>query len=161
MKKIEESKKEEVIEEKTPKKSKKIIVIATTVLLVVVACLYFLVFRQSEEEKLTKILTELGSDFYENFYCNQVGKTDEERVAFLKRFEEIGIKISLDNLARYKVDGDDAKNAEIEEKVKLFVNKSTSKECNKDDTKVTIYPQSPYSNTSYKIEANLDCGFDK
>ena len=34
------------------------------------------------------------------------------------------------------------------------------KVCDKTNTKVVIYPQKPYNKTSYKIETQLDCGFD-
>ena len=38
----------------------------------------------------------MGKDFYENFYYEQVGSTDEERADFLSKYESIGIKINLD-----------------------------------------------------------------
>ena len=94
----------------------------------------------------------MGKDFYENFYYEQVGSTNEERANFLSKYESIGIKINLDNLSRY----DNNKNAD---KLNEFVNKKTNKSCDKVNTKVTIYPKKPYNKTSYKIETQLDCGF--
>ncbi len=96
----------------------------------------------------------MGKDFYENFYYEQVGSTDEERADFLSKYESIGIKINLDNLSRYG----ENKNAD---EISKFVNQKTKKACDKTNTKVVIYPQKPYNKTSYKIETQLDCGFDE
>ena len=75
---------------------------------------------KNESQKLTKELKELGISFYEDFYYNQIGKTDEEKKTFLEKYTDIGIKVSLDNLARYKKD-------ESEEIIKKFVNSKTNK----------------------------------
>src|SRR5574344_2999906 len=156
MKKNTEVKKEDLIEEKSEKiekKGHKLLIAIIVVVIIALGGTYFLFFSKSQEEKLKDTLIELGSYFYENFYSQKIGKTDEERVAFLKKYEEIGIKINLDNLSRYNDEEHEEMNKVFEEKVKLFVNDSTNKECNKDNTKVTIYPQSPYDSKTYKIEA--------
>ena len=108
--------------------------------------------QQNESQKLLNELKQLGESFYEDFYYNQVGKTEEEKRAFLEKYTDIGIKVSLDNLARSKKD----ESAEI---LKKFVNSETNVECDKTNSMVTIYPKVPYGKKDYRIDANLVCGF--
>ena len=110
--------------------------------------------KGGQEASLSKSLESMGKDFYENFYYTQVGSTDEERANFLSKYETIGIKINLDNLSRY----DNNKNSD---KINKFVNNKTNKACDRTNTRVIVYPQKPYNKTSYKIETQLDCGFDE
>ena len=123
------------------------------VVLIVAACIMF-IKKGGQEASLSKSLESMGKDFYENFYYTQVGSTDEERANFLSKYETIGIKINLDNLSRY----DNNKNSD---KINKFVNNKTNKACDRTNTRVIVYPQKPYNPTSYKIETQLDCGFDE
>ena len=77
----------------------------------------------------------------------------EERVEFVKKYGSIGIKVNLDNLSRYSGDG-------VAERVGQFKNDKTNEDCDKENTKVTIYPKEPYGKSDYTIEAVLVCGFD-
>lgn len=149
--KVTEEKKEEV---KSDTKNKGIlfIVLGVALIIVFIVVICFIVKKNGQENVLSKSLESMGKDFYENFYYEQVGSTNEERANFLSKYESIGIKINLDNLSRY----DNNKNAD---KLNEFVNKKTNKSCDKVNTKVTIYPKKPYNKTSYKIETQLDCGF--
>ena len=108
---------------------------------------------KNESQKLSNELNQLGVSFYEDFYYNQIGKTDEEKKAFLEKYTDIGIKVSLDNLARSKKD-------ESEEILKKFVNSKTKTECDNTNSMVTIYPREPYGKKDYRIDANLVCGFE-
>lgn len=130
-----------------------VIGIVLVVAIIVAACFMFLK-KGGQEESLSKSLESMGKDFYENFYYEQVGSTDEERADFLSKYESIGIKINLDNLSRYG----DNKNAD---EISKFINQKTKKSCDKTNTKVVIYPQKPYNKTSYKVETQLDCGFNE
>lgn len=107
-------------------------------------------FKNFNKVNLDKSLINMGKDFYENFYYNQIGKDDAEKKEFLQKYESIGIKVSLDNLERY----DSGKN---KEEVAKFKNEKTGKECDKTNTMVVIYPQDPYEKTSYRIESILSC----
>ena len=77
---------------------------------------------------------------------------EQQIVENIKKFETTGIKVDLDNLSR--------QSNESKEKVKDFVN-DKNEECNKNNTKVIIYPKDPYGKTNYELEIQLDCGFDK
>lgn len=131
-------------------------IIGGIVLLLIVIISLFLIFNnhsKNESQKLSKELKELGISFYEDFYYNQIGKTDDEKKTFLEKYTDIGIKVSLDNLARYKKD-------ESEEITKKFVNSKTNQECDKTNSMVIIYPKEPYGKKDYRIDANLVCGFE-
>lgn len=144
------------IEEKkvNNKNSGMIFIICGIVLLVLVIIIgIFMFIGGSKEDKLNKSLEKMGKDFYENYYYDQVGSTDEERATFVSEYETIGIKINLENLSRQN----DTNKKLAEE----FVNDKTNKKCDTSNTKVTIYPQKPYGKTDYKIETILDCGFEK
>jgi hypothetical protein len=107
-----------------------------------------------QEKKLTKRMEELGVSFYEDFYYKQVGSTDEARAEFVSNYAQTGIKVKLDDLARFNSEQTDAIRAE-------FVNKKSGESCDMTNSKVTIYPQSPYAAKDHKVEVNLVCGFDK
>ena len=128
--------------------------VALLVIIVIVSLLIIFGNKpKNESQKLSNELKQLGVSFYEDFYYNQIGKTDEEKKAFLEKYTDIGIKVSLDNLARSKKD-------ESEEILKKFVNSKTNTECDKTNSMVTIYPREPYGKKDYRIDANLVCGFE-
>lgn len=129
-----------------------IIVGAIVVVVAVVLLLVFVVFKDNKSV-LTNELENAGKNFYENFYYNQVGSNESEKKDFLSRYATIGIKIDLENLARTSENQD--------ELLSKFVNKKTGQECNKANTKVTIYPKDPYGQKDYTIESTIDCGFNK
>lgn len=137
--------------------NKKVIMIISIVILVVLASIIlFLTLNKKEDEslKLSSSLKNLGIDFYENFYYNQVGQTDNERKEFLEKYKDIGIKVSLDNLSRYK-------KADMDDVLKQFVNSKTKEECDKNNSMVVIYPKDPYGQKDYTIDAILVCGFEE
>lgn len=145
------------MEKQTSKKLNEKVVIAIAAIVVIclgaATVLFFMNKNQSNEKKLDASLVEMGREFYEDFYYEQVGTSSDERTNLLSKFTDIGIKVDLDNLGRYK-------NGEFKEKISEFKNTKTDEKCNKTNTKVIIYPKSPYGKTDYTIKAELDCGFD-
>ena len=134
---------------------KKVLFVLLTIIVVLVAIVLaiFLLKGKNQEEVLKDYLHDMGIEFYENLYYKQVGKTDEERKEFLNKFTEIGIKINLDSLSRYNVESN-------QEKINAFKNPKTNDACNKENSKVIIYPQEPYGQKDYRVEIQLDCGFE-
>lgn len=143
--------------EKLKNMNKKTIIIAVCCLVGVVVLGvvgYAVLAKETEEEKLIRLLNEMGTDFYENYYYDQLGKTDEEREKFLALYTDKGIKVNLDNLGRY--------NSKVnEDKIAEFVNSETNEECDKIETKIIIYPKESFGKTDYELEAVLECGFDE
>ena len=132
-------------------KEKKFVFIGIGAVLLIILVVAITLNLNSQEKKLTMKINEMASNFYENFYYDQLG-TDSEREAYLKKYEKIGFKINLDNLSRYK-------GGNSEEILKEFVNKKTGKKCDIYQTQATIYPQESYGKNDYKIEVKLECGF--
>lgn len=107
--------------------------------------------NKSKEKELTKTLKEIGQDFYENYWYD--GLREEERLEVLERLSITGFHVDLDNLGRY--------NSKInEEKIKEFHNPKTGEECDLKNTKIVIYPNSPYGKQDYTLETVLSCGFE-
>ena len=134
--------------------TRNIIICVGILLAIVLAVVLIVVFGNSTGKKKVELeteLKELGKDFYENFYYDLVVK--DHGVDQISKFKDVGIKVDLSNLERYK--------SENVEKVKLFVNPKTNEECNKNNSKVIIYPEDPYGKTNYRIDIELDCGFEK
>lgn len=141
--------------DKKKKLNKKVLVILAIILIAVIVVLLFVVFgKKSNEKELNTSLSEMGKNFYENFYYEQIGSSADERTSLLSKFTTIGIKIDLENLERYN-DG------EFKDEIKEFKNSLTGEKCNKTKTKVIIYPKAPYGKTDYKVETELDCGFEE
>lgn len=140
------------------KKSNKNIIIALVgaIIIVALAVVLGMLFmnKNNNQKELEKSLEEMGRDFYENFYYDQIGGSADERTSLLSKFTTVGIKIDLDNLGRYN-------NGEYKEKISEFKNKKTKEKCSKTDTKVVVYPKSPFGKTDYKMEIELECGFEK
>lgn len=138
--------------------NKKNVIICCIVLgVIVLAAIGFLVYNiffgseKNAQKNLEAELKEMGKDFYENFYYDLVVKDHGKEQ--ISKFKDVGIKIDLNNLGRYK--------SENEEKVSKFVNPKDNKECKKEDTKVVIYPEDPFEKNNYRIETILSCGFEE
>jgi len=129
------------------KRVKTIAIIAGAIVVIaaVVCLILFGPFNKSKriEKKLTNRMQELGKDFYENYYYDQVGKD------FVKNYENNGIKVDLNNLARLNSNDSDAILGEFKN--------AKGESCNANNTKVTIYPKDPYEKTNYEIKVTLDC----
>lgn len=132
-------------------KNKKYLIISGVLLLVVAAVIICILCMNNNKNSLENKLKDLGKDFYENFYYDLVVK--EHGVDQISKYSNIGIKVSLNTLGKFK--------KENEEKMNDFVNSKTKESCNKDETKVVIYPTDPYGKTDYKLEVILDCGFEE
>ena len=139
---------------------KKIIIIAISVIVVVALVILCCVClgnkkdsKKDNKAELTANLEKLGKAFYEDFYYVRNAEAQEDIVEFIKQFEETGISVDLENIA--KVSSVD------QELVDSMVNSKTNKKCDNKGSKVTIYPKDPYGKTDYNIEVTLDCGFDE
>ena len=138
------------------KKNSKTITVAGAVLVCIIATGVGITLYASGNNKRTleKLLTDMAKDFYENYYYDQTGKTEEERTEFLSKYSKIGIKINLENLALY----DNNKNKKTIESE--FVNSKTNEPCSEKTTKAVIYPKGNFKKANYDIEVILDCGFE-
>ena len=113
-------------------KNKKLIIIIVVVFLYIgsIVGIYSLK-NKSEDDKAKEKITAVAKNFYEETYYLTSNKD------ILKTFNEIGIKISLEELI------------EFEEKPNNYYEYDTSKSF------ITIYPQKPYEKEDYIIKISL------
>ncbi|MCM1053585.1 MAG: hypothetical protein NC483_06405, partial [Ruminococcus sp.] len=111
------------------------------------------------QEILETRLKELAKDFYEvKYYPNLTNSktgevmTEKEKKEFATKFKDSGITIDLSSLSRLYGDEKDAILEEF---------KNEGKPCDYENTKVKIFPKSPYESTSYEVEIFLECGFEE
>jgi len=147
-------------ENSTPRKSSRrihIVIILVVVLALIVLAVLFVANNgdqtSKKKEQLTTYLKEMGSEFYTESFYKQLdeGRSKEELFELLKKYEDIGVKVSLDTLSRTASD----KN---KERIKDFTYDGS--ECNRDNTKAIVFPQPPFGMNDYRVETELDCGFE-
>ena len=113
-------------------KNKKILIIIVIVLLLIGLILGIHSLKnKSEDNKAKEKITAIAKNFYEETYYLTSNKD------ILKTFNEIGIKISLEELI------------EFEEETNDYYEYDTSKSF------ITIYPQKPYEKEDYIIKISL------
>lgn len=147
-------KKEEVKKEVVKKESKfdkKILYIIGGVLIIIVLIFVIVKCVNNPKAKTTKSVKEMGEAFYTEYYYKELskGKSNKELSNILSKFKDKGIKISINNLSLYK---SGVYKEKIESMKKDF-------KCDGKNTKVIIYPKSPYGKNDYKIETELQCKF--
>ena len=129
-------------------------IFAIMVVLILLVIFIFSVAVVSREKMLTKSLTNMATDYYENFYFEQVGiSTGVSREEFLANFANIGIKINLENLEVFQ-------EGKYKKEIEKFMKPKKSK-CDKFNTKAIIYPKRPYGKNDYELEVNLECQSSK
>ena len=137
--------------------NKKAVAVLVIVLLVIVVGVIILINLindkpTNQKQQLEDLFKTMSTEYYEQFYYNQIGSTQEEKETVLKKFEKTGIKISLDSLSRY--------NSEVnKDRIEQFVNLETNEKCDTKNTISILYPIEPYEKNSYNIEIKLACGF--
>lgn len=99
------------------------------------------------EDTLKEMLEYCTRQFYETYYHPQTGSNYETRKAFLQRFEIVGIKVSLENLARLTAD-------ELYQNYISILNQY----CDKELTRGIIYPHEEYNVSDYNL--NIEYKFN-
>ena len=134
------------------KNDKRILITGIIILfLIIIGTILAFTVGSSTAYTLENELREMGKDFYENFFYDEFNSSESEREEFLAKYRTIGFKVNLSNLVRT--------NKKVnEEKVKNFVNPKTNEKCDMENTKVTIYPKSPYGKSDYDMEVEIVCG---
>lgn len=144
--------KEEIKEEKKTIFTKRNIIILVAIIVVINIVVAAILIYNNPKNKITRRMKEMGKDFYASYLYETLkeGRTDKELSEVLAKYKDTGIKINLRNLAQYD-------SGKYKEEIDTF--KSDKKECSKNNTRVIIYPKSPYKKSDYKIKIELDCGF--
>ena len=134
-------------------KRKKFLIIVLLIICLVVLGFLILYFtkdlRISKEEKIVRDLTSMGEEVYTELYYPSISKDSNIKSVenYLKSYEETGLKFSIAELEKY--------NEDFSEKIEKF--KIGTKQCDKKNTMVIIYPKSPYKKTDYTLEIKMQC----
>lgn len=128
---------------------KLIALIAILVIIVIIAVLSLngtIIFNK--EGRLNSALTKAGKNFYSEFYYDQLlkEKSKKEVQTDLEKFKSIGIKVNLNSLKKYSY-----------ENSKRSIDLLEKYNCDASESKVTIYPKSPYGKDDFTIKADLKC----
>ena len=126
-----------------------LIIIIGCMIAVVVATICSFIF--TPENKVKSIISDLASDYYENhLYASfDFDNADQEtKNQFMKKYENRGLTATtLRQLLLY----DHKKNADVAPLLKKY--------CDENSTYIKIFPEYPFSKTSYRIEYIYSCEF--
>jgi len=144
---------ESITESKKTNKTKRGLLIAIGAVLVagiVVLILFISGVFGNREKQANGYMESLASEFYTELFYAQLeeGRTQEELVEFLQKYEETGIKVSLDNLSR---------TAGEENQAKIETLLSDDFKCDREETRASVFPIAPFGKDNYTIEVELQC----
>lgn len=105
--------------------------------------------KKSNKDKLRENMLKLGTQFYEEFYYPSQEKLHDNIKEYVMKFEKSGIKVNLENIAKYSDINTDLLNTMVDEK------------CDSINTYVIIKPKEPFGKSNYNMEVNLSCNFNK
>lgn len=127
------------------KKAKIIIAIIIGVLIIAVAGILILInSRWFKENLIKKDLRAMTEEFYGYYYDDN--SKDKKISEYLEQFKTTGLSITLGDL---KVFLENRNN-------KKYDSKNLEK-CDVAKTKMTMYPESPYSKSDLRIEFEINC----
>ena len=144
---------------------KKEIIIGLCVLIAVILCIVLIIkLKKPKDDGLQAKLEAYGKQYYSiywNLYNAEEGasdakksEADAKRSEILSRYTEMGINVDLDNLARTIA----GKNGVTDDQ-EAIKNEFTrnGKKCDEKKTKIYFYPESPYGENNFRMEAKLVC----
>lgn len=130
------------------------LVIGGMILVIIIILGITLGTKKNSQINIEKTLKEMGTDFYENFYYENSGENDNDRVNAVKIYKETGIKVSLKSLQQYISSKNNKKSEE-------FINLKLEDKCDIENTIVIIYPKGDFEKKDYDIKVEMVCGFVK
>lgn len=125
-------------------KNKRTLIIVGAIVLLVGIIIGIICLTKFGAGKQERVLKEYTKEFY-SYYYDENNK-DNKAKEYLAQFKENGLSISLGNMEVYlNVIGGAEKDFKVFDK------------CDVDKTYVNIFPQEPYTKTSFKMETHLSC----
>lgn len=129
--------------EKRKNKGRVIALIGIFILVLFLGVLVF--YNMNGEKRAEARLNQISKIFYKYYYEDNSNKDDKDAIkVFLSKYAASGLTIRLKDMKIYI----DSKKVE---------NYKALKNCNEEETKVTIYPTTPYGKNDFKIKTKLDC----
>ena len=125
------------------------IIITAAMIAVIVSVVCIFLFKPENTVKAK--ISELSSDYYENYLYQSLDPnslSSEEFSKSMQKYEKTGLTITtLRQILLY----DHKKNAKDAPFLKKY--------CDEDSTYIKYYPEYPYSKTSYRTEYTYSCEF--
>ena len=129
--------------EKRKNKGRVIAIIGIFILVLFLGVLVF--YNMNGEKRAEARLNQISKIFYKYYYEDNSNKDDKDAVkVFLSKYAASGLTIRLKDMKIYI----DSKKVE---------NYKALKNCNEEETKVTIYPTTPYGKNDFKIKTKMSC----
>lgn len=129
--------------EKRKNKGRVIAIIGIFILVLFLGVLVF--YNMNGEKRAEARLNQISKIFYKYYYEDNSNKDDKDAVkVFLSKYAASGLTIKLKDMKIYI----DSKKVE---------NYKALKNCNEEETKVTIYPTTPYGKNDFKIKTKMSC----
>ncbi len=135
---------------KKMKNNKNLLMIIGIIVLIVVIVGVIIFANSNNGDMKSKIdsktledkLKEIGKDFYSGYYHNLEESTRNDT---LSGFVDNGIRIDITNV-QLLVDVDQS-----------TLDQLKKDKCNFDETKITVYPKSPFGENDYSVSVELSC----
>ena len=129
---------------KNKTKSKKVLaIIGIIVLILLIGTI--IILNASKETRIKLRIKNLAGTFYSYYYEENTDKKDKDKIkVFLSNYASSGLRIKLGDMETY-LDTHKVENYNI------------LKKCDKDKTKITIYPKFPYEKKDYDVKIKMSC----
>ena len=124
--------------------NKKIIISILLVLLIIAGIIVIVNTRAGKDAKAKIDLRTMTKEFY-SFYYDE-NNTDENVKNFLKKYVSSGLTISLGDMEAY-----------IEDNANGGTKYKSLEKCDRANSKITIYPKSPFGKNDYELKFDLVC----
>ena len=131
--------------EKKGNKKNVIAMIGIFILVLLIGAIIALNVSKGARAKLR--VRNMANSFYTYYYEDNSDKEDKDKIrVFLSRYAASGLTIRLGDMETY-IDTHKVENYKI------------LKKCDKNKTKVTIYPKAPYGKTDYDVKIKMSCNY--
>lgn len=124
---------------------KKKIIIAIVILLFIIGGIIILVNSKIGREALSRRdIRKITETFYNYYY--EENNYDNNIKNFLRKYINTGLTIKLGDMEAY-----------IEEKTNGGTSYKSLEKCDRANSKIIIYPKSPFGKTDYELKFDLKC----
>jgi hypothetical protein len=125
-------------------KNKKIMFLIAIILFIIAGILILVNSKIGKESLSRRDIRKITKEFY-SFYYDE-NNTDDNVKNYLRKYINTGLTISLGDMEIY-----------IENKSNGGTTYSSLEKCDRANSKITIYPKSPFGKDDYELKFDLVC----
>lgn len=132
---------------------KKIVMILLIIFVLILGFLSFIFIKNLKKNYVSE-LTKIGEEAYSEYYYKiiSIDKTEEDIVAYLKKYQESGLSFDLEALKGFAINQEKNEYLEL---INEFLEKNTK--CDENRSMVIIKPKEPFKSTDFTSEIKLNC----